>query len=262
MDRKLIICVSFGSSYEETIKKTIDVIESDLKNKFKDYDLRRAFTSPTIIKKLEKRGIFIDSLKAALEKAKKDGYKCVYIQPTHLIAGFEYDKINETVNSFENAFKEIKLGVPLLNDREDVKKVCSVFADENPFDDDEALIIMGHGTEHDADIVYKKSQEVFRHFGYENIFVSTVEGELSIENVSKKVLKKGYKKAVLIPFMLVCGEHATNDMAGDDEDSWKNILISKGFDVRIVFKGMGEYKGVRDLIAEHLQKLLNYCLIL
>ena len=258
MDRKLIICVSFGSSYEETIKKTIDVIESDLKNKFKDYDLRRAFTSPTIIKKLEKRGIFIDSLKAALERAEKDGYEYVHVQPTHLIAGFEYDKIKETVNSFENSFKEIKLGVTLLNDREDVKKVCSVFADENPFDDDEALIIMGHGTEHDADIVYKKAQEVFRHFGYENIFVSTVEGDLSIENISNKAFKKGYKKAVLIPFMLVCGEHAANDMAGDEEDSWKNILISKGFDVRIVFKGMGEYKGVRGLIAEHLEKLLNY----
>lgn len=257
MSKKAIVCVSFGSSYENTVEKTIKKIEEDFAKEFSGFEIRRAFTSSMIIGVLKKRGIETDNLPLALEKLEKEGFNEVYVQPTHFIAGHEYEKLKKQADEFKNKFDVLKVGVPLLFDEKDIENVCKITAEEISPSEDEALVLMGHGTDHSVNYVYTKTDEMFKKLGCKNIFVGTVEALPDIGSVINMVEEKGFKKAVLSPFMLVCGDHANNDMWGDEDDSWKNSFIKKGFETRVVLKGMGEYENIRKIIVSHAHKYLG-----
>lgn len=221
---------------------------------YPDYEVRRAFTSQIIIDKLKVRdGIEIDNVKQAMDRLVADGIKEVIIQPTHVMNGFEYDDIVSEVTQYKDKFDTFKIGKNLLSSDEDYDTIASVITDETKSyaSDDTAIVFMGHGTEHEANATYAKLLQVITNKGVKNFFIGTVEAEPSLEDVMKLTQDAGVKKVVLEPFMIVAGDHANNDMAGDEEGSWKTEFEKAGFEVECVIKGLGQMKGIQDLIVKH-----------
>lgn len=250
--KKAILVVSFGTSYHETRRKTIEACENKIKESFEGYDFYRAFTSRMIINKLRKRdNMFIDNPSEALEKLYNDGYKEVVIQSLHIICGEEYNKLKDMVAEYEDKFEKISIGRPLLTYIDDYREtVEAVRKDLDNMDIDEAVVFMGHGTEHESHASYPAIEYMFRDYGI-NAFVGTVEGYPEIEQVIKRLKDNNIKTVDLIPFMLVAGDHAINDMAGEDEDSWKSILEKEGFKVKVHLKGLGENPYIQDQFKNH-----------
>ena len=250
--KKAILVVSFGTSYHETRKKTIEVCENKIKESFKDYDFYRAFTSGMIINKLKKRdNMFIDNPSEALEKLYNAGYKEVVVQSLHIICGDEYNKLKDMVAQYEDKFDKIPIGRPLLTYIDDYREtVEAVKKDLDKMDIDEAVVFMGHGTEHESHSSYPAIEYMFRDYGI-NAFVGTVEGYPELEQVIKKLKNRNIKTVDLLPFMLVAGDHAINDMASDEEDSWKTILEKEGFNVKVHVKGLGENPYIQEKFKNH-----------
>ena len=250
--KKAILVVSFGTSYHETRKKTIEVCENKIKESFKDYDFYRAFTSGMIINKLKKRdNMFIDNPSEALEKLYNAGYKEVVVQSLHIICGDEYNKLKDMVVQYEDKFDKISIGRPLLTYIDDYREtVEAVKKDLDKMDIDEAVVFMGHGTEHESHSSYPAIEYMFRDYGI-NAFVGTVEGYPELEQVIKKLKNRNIKTVDLLPFMLVAGDHAINDMASDEEDSWKTILEKEGFNVKVHVKGLGENPYIQEKFKNH-----------
>ena len=257
--KKGIIVVSFGTTYEETRKLCIESIENRIKEQYKDYLVLRAFTSQMVINKLKSRdNYFVDNPREALERMKESGIKNIYIQPLHIISGHEYEKLLRQVNDFlnENQNFYIKIGKPLLYDELDYYKVVQGL---NLLDrkENEGIVFMGHGTDHEADASYEKLERTFREKGYENVYIGTVEGSITIENIIPKLKANGIEKIKLRPFMLVAGDHAINDMASDEEDSWKSILEFNGFNVEVSLQGLGELETIQNIYLEHLENIMD-----
>ena len=250
--KKAILVVSFGTSYHETRKKTIEACENKIKESFKDYDFYRAFTSGMIINKLKKRdNMFIDNPSEALEKLYNAGYQEVVVQSLHIICGDEYNKLKDTVAQYEDKFDKISIGRPLLTYIDDYREtVEAVKKDLDKMDIDEAVVFMGHGTEHESHSSYPAIEYMFRDYGI-NAFVGTVEGYPELEQVIKKLKNRNIKTVDLLPFMLVAGDHAINDMASDEEDSWKTILEKEGFNVKVHVKGLGENPYIQEKFKNH-----------
>ena len=250
--KKAILVVSFGTSYHETRKKTIEACENKIKESFKDYDFYRAFTSGMIINKLKKRdNMFIDNPSEALEKLYNAGYKEVVVQSLHIICGDEYNKLKDMVAQYEDKFDKISIGRPLLTYIDDYREtVEAVKKDLDKMDIDEAVVFMGHGTEHESHSSYPAIEYMFRDYGI-NAFVGTVEGYPELEQVIKKLKNRNIKTVDLLPFMLVAGDHAINDMASDEEDSWKTILEKEGFNVKAHVKGLGENPYIQEKFKNH-----------
>ena len=250
--KKAILVESFGTSYHETRKKTIEVCENKIKESFKDYDFYRAFTSGMIINKLKKRdNMFIDNPSEALEKLYNAGYKEVVVQSLHIICGDEYNKLKDMVAQYEDKFDKISIGRPLLTYIDDYREtVEAVKKDLDKMDIDEAVVFMGHGTEHESHSSYPAIEYMFRDYGI-NAFVGTVEGYPELEQVIKKLKNRNIKTVDLLPFMLVAGDHAINDMASDEEDSWKTILEKEGFNVKVHVKGLGENPYIQEKFKNH-----------
>ena len=250
--KKAILVVSFGTSYHETRKKTIEACENKIKESFKDYDFYRAFTSGMIINKLKKRdNMFIDNPSEALEKLYNAGYKEVVVQSLHIICGDEYNKLKDMVAQYEDKFDKISIGRPLLTYIDDYREtVEAVKKDLDKMDIDEAVVFMGHGTEHESHSSYPAIEYMFRDYGI-NAFVGTVEGYPELEQVIKKLKNRNIKTVDLLPFMLVAGDHAVNDMASDEEDSWKTILEKEGFNVKVHVKGLGENPYIQEKFKNH-----------
>ncbi len=257
MSKKAILAVSFGTSYHETMEKTIGFIEKKISEKYRECDIFRAFTSSIIVKKLKCEGFDINGVKDELNRILNLGYEECYIQPTHMIAGIEYEKVLREAEEFKNKFKVLKVGKPLFQTTEDLKKLVKILGENVKYSDGEAVVLMGHGSEHCVNTVYAALDYMFKDFGYENFFVGTVEAYPDLETVLKFVKAKGYKKAVLMPLLMVAGDHALNDMAGDDDDSWVNIFNSNGVEARAVVKGIGEYAQVAEIYIEHIKEYLN-----
>lgn len=253
MPKKALLVISFGTSYNETREKTITAIENNLRADYPDYDFRRAFTSRMIIKKLKERdGEHIDIPHEALEKIKAEGYTEVVCQTTHVINGYEYDLTINELKKFEDDFDVLTIGTPLLTTIEDYQQVAQIAIEELPtLKEGEALVYMGHGSDHHANATYPAMDYTFKHLGYKNAFMGTVEGFPSLDDIIPQLKEKNYHKIYLAPFMIVAGDHALNDMAGDDEDSWKNILEAEGFEVECVLKGLGQFKGIQDMFLAH-----------
>ncbi len=250
--KKAILVASFGTSYEDTCVKNIDAVEKTVRDNFSDYTIYSAFTSEMIRKKLAKTGKIIENVPTALEKMKTDGISEVVILPTHLIYGIEYEKVCTQANNFKHDFKAIRVAKPLLSDVDIINRVLQIITEHNTIEDDEAIVLMGHGSEHYANMVYPAMNYVAQDFGFNNVFTCTVEGYPEIDSIIKMLKNKNYKKVLLTPLMLVAGDHANNDMASNDDDSLKSVLEHSGFIVRCIVKGLGEYKEIREIYCENI----------
>lgn len=252
--KPVLLVVSFGTSYNESRDVTIGAIEAALQEAYPDYEVRRAFTSQIIIDKLKERdGLDIDNVTEAMERLTADGVKTVVIQPTHVMSGFEYDDVVSEVSGYADQFDSFKLGKTLLADDGDYDRLITVLTGELKAysAEDTAIVFMGHGTEHPANATYGKLQEKLIAAGFSRYFVGTVEAAPSLEDVLTLAKESGAKKVVLTPLMIVAGDHANNDMAGDDEDSWKSQFTAAGFEVECLFRGLGQYEGVQQMIVDH-----------
>lgn len=257
--KKGIIVVSFGTTYEETRKLCIESIEDRVREQYKGFFISRAFTSQMVINKLKNRDNYhVDNPKEALEKMKANGVKEIYIQPLHIILGHEYEKLLRQVEEFlkNNKDYSIKIGKPLLYNDEDYKKVVEGLR-LSDVKAKEGIVFMGHGTDHEKDISYDKLEKAFREKGYENVYIATVEGRVTLEDIIPKLKDKGIQKVVLKPLMLVAGDHAINDMASEEEHSWKSILEREGFNVKPILKGLGQLEKIQDIYLEHLEKIMD-----
>lgn len=258
-NRKAILVVSFGTSYEATRKATIEAIETDIAQAYPDYRLYRAWTSKMILAKLKKRdNLHINNVKEAMEEMIADGITDVIIQPTHVINGIENELMKEDALSYRESFHSIRFGTPLLTSEEDNQTVIHAIAEEFSYlKEDEVLVLMGHGTTHYSNAIYAALDYTFKDKGHPNIFLGTVEAYPSMQSLLKMVRSYAPRKVVLAPFMIVAGDHAKNDMAGDDPESWYSQFVKEGFQVEPVLKGLGEYKGIRDLFVKHVADTLQ-----
>lgn len=255
--KKAILAVSFGTSHNDTRKITIDAIEQDMQAAFPDYALYRAWTSKMIIKKVNARdGVHIFTVKEAMEQMLQDGITDVLVQPTHVINGIENDLMKEDALAYQEQFHSISFGDPLLTSEQDnlavIEAITSEFKD---LEKDDVLVLMGHGTTHYANAIYAALDYTFKDKGYSNIFLGTVEAYPTMESLLKMVHAYKPKKVVLAPFMIVAGDHAKNDMASDEPDSWYSQFKAEGYEVEPVLKGLGEYSGIRKLFIEHLKAI-------
>ncbi len=257
--KKAILAVSFGTSHNDTREVTIDAIEKDMQAAFPEYPLYRAWTSKMIINKVNKRDhVHIDTVKEAMERMRADGITDVLVQPTHVINGIENDIMKEEALSYREDFHSISFGDPLLTSEQDNREVIGAVAEEfSHLKDDEVLVLMGHGTTHYANSIYAALDYTFKDRGHKNIFLGTVEAYPSMDSIMKLVKEYDPSKVVLAPFMIVAGDHAKNDMAGDDPESWYSQFKDAGYEVEAVIKGLGEYPGIRKILVNHLKALEN-----
>lgn len=269
-----ILVVSFGTSFNDSRVKDIGGIEKAIAAANPDYSVRRAFTAQIIINHIQARdGEKIDNVDQALTRAVDNGVKNLLIQPTHLMHGAEYDELVETVNKYADSFETVKISEPLLGEvgadatiiNEDKQTVAKEITNaalldagfeslEKAADEQTAFVFMGHGTSHAAKVTYSQMQTQMNELGYKNVFVGTVEGEpeeTSCENVITAVQEAGYTKVILRPLMVVAGDHANNDMAGDDEDSWKSMFEAAGLSVDCQIAGLGRIENVKALYVQH-----------
>ena len=256
---KELLVVSFGTSFNDSRRLTIGGIEAAIDEAVEDYSVRRGFTAQIIIDHVERRdGIHIDNVTEALDRAVANGVKILVVQPTHLMHGFEYDELMETLAGYAESFDTVVVAEPLLTSDEDFDRVADILIDiTKNFDDGKtAIVYMGHGTEHEYNKVYAQMQDVLTAKGAGNCYVGTVEAEPSLEDVMAAIEGKGYTRVVLRPMMVVAGDHANNDMAGDEEDSWKAILTEAGYEVECVLEGLGQVPEIQQIYVEHAQAAL------
>lgn len=258
-ERKAILIVSFGTTYNDTRMVTIDAIEKEIQSTYPDFLVYRAWTSKVIRNKvLHREGVKIMSVTEAMEKMKKDGITEVILQPTHVINGIENDSMKEEASLFQKEFDSIKFGNPLLTDELDYDNLIQIIAEEFQYlKQDEVLVLMGHGTDHYVNSVYAALDYKFKDKGYSNVFVGTVEAYPSIETVINKVAEYFPKKVILTPFMIVAGEHANEDMSGQGADSWYSQFKNAGYEVKCVLKGLGEYPAIRQLFVQHVANVMG-----
>lgn len=260
-EKKAILVVSFGTSYNDSRDATIGAIEEALGDEFEDYEVRRAFTSQTIIDILKEReDLEIDNVEEALDRAVEDGIKTLVVQPTHLMAGYEYTDLADLLKEYEDKFDQLTLAKPLLDSDDDFNAVVKAITEKTKsYDDGEtAICFMGHGTEADSNGVYAKLQKKLTEEGYENYYIGTVEAEPSLDTIVKALKENGkYKKVVLEPLMVVAGDHANNDMAGDEEDSWKTVLKKEGYEVECILEGLGQIPTIQDIYVAHTQTAMD-----
>lgn len=254
MGKQALMVVSFGTSYDVALP-AIENIERICKEAYPDHDFYRAWTSGMIIRKLARtKNIIIHNPEEVMEHLAREGYEEVLCQPTHIINGVENDKMISMLMKFRDKIPSIKIGSPLFTEQKDYEKVCEIVMKElgAPLGEDEAFVLMGHGTDHHANSAYCQFENTLRNNGYENVYVGTVEGFPDIDYVIDRLKKKGVKKATLMPLMIVAGDHARNDLAGEEEDSWKSIMEKEGFETSIILKGLGEIDAIGDVLVEHL----------
>ena len=256
MSKKALLVVSFGTSFDEALPAIVN-IEETCKKAFPEYDFFRAFTSGMIIRKLKKtRQQIIHSPEEIMEQLAGAGYEEVICQPTHIINGMEYEKMMNMLAPYKAKIPLIRVGTPLLTEEEDYKKACEIVMKEIklPMAEDEAFVLMGHGTEHFANSAYCQFENMLRDLGYENTYVGTVEGFPGLDYVIRRLKLRQIKKVYLMPLMIVAGDHARNDLAGAEEDSWDSILKAEGFETQIILKGLGEIDAIAEMFVEHLRQ--------
>ena len=277
-----LLAVSFGTSYNDSRVEDIKGIEDALQEAYPDWSVRRAFTSQIIINHIQARdGECIDNMDQALERAVKNNVKNLIVQPTHLMHGAEYDELVKAVERYQDKFESVKFSEPLLgevgsdasainSDKEAVAKAVTAQAVETAGydsldaakEDGTAFVFMGHGTSHTAKVSYSQMQTQMQVLGYDNVFIGTVEGEpeeTSCEAIIEAVKNAGYKKVILRPLMVVAGDHANNDMAGEDEDSWKSLFENSGFfeQVDVQIAGLGGIEAIQQIYVDHTATVID-----
>lgn len=250
-----LLVVSFGTSFNDNRAATIGAVEAAMEKAFPEYSVRRGFTADTIIEHIARRdGEIIDGVKEALDRAKANGVKNLVVQPTHLMNGWEYGDLVKELEKREADFESVKIGAPLLTTDDDFAKTAQAMVDAAAAlaqDGKTAVCYMGHGTEAASNSVYARMQKVLRDGGHDNYFIGSVEAAPTAEDLVKLVKEGGYEKVVLRPMMIVAGDHANNDMAGEDADSWKSVFAAAGFEVQCEIRGLGELKEIQDILIAH-----------
>ena len=277
-----ILVVSFGTSFNDSRVADIKGIEDAIQKAYPDWSVRRAFTAQIIINHVEARdGESIDNMQQALDRAVANGVKNLVVQPTHLMHGAEYDELTEAVEAYKDQFESVKIAEPLLGEvgsdasviNEDKKAVAEILTAEAVSvagydsldaakEDGTAFVFMGHGTSHAAKVSYSQMQAQMQDLGYDNVFIGTVEGEpeeTACEAIIEAAAEAGYTKIVLRPLMVVAGDHANNDMAGEDEDSWVSMFTASGkfesVDTQIF--GLGEIAAIQDIYVNHTAAVID-----
>lgn len=273
---KEILVVSFGTSFNDSRTADIKGIEDALQEAYPEWSVRRAFTAQIIINHVQARdGEKIDNVDQALERAVKNGVKQLVVQPTHLMHGAEYDELLESVEAYQEQFESVTVAEPLLGEvgsdasvvNEDKKAVAEAIAAEAAFDagyedldgakaDGTAFVFLGHGTSHTAKVSYSQMQTQMKALGYDNVWIGTVEGEpeeTECGQVIEAVSQAGYQKVILRPLMVVAGDHANNDMAGEDEDSWLSMFQASGKfeEIETQISGLGSIPAIQKLYIDH-----------
>ena len=263
--KKALVVVSFGTTFEEARQNDIEGIENALKKAFPDREFRRAFTSKIVMKRmLENQGIKVNDLETTLKELKAEGYEDILIQPTHLIHGEEYEgKVLGTVSKFEKEFAKVSVGKPLMTDEKDYAIVATALATQFPaLEKDEAVIFMGHGSPRDNNKsfgnTYKTLQAAFDAEKM-SVLIGVVEevDHPNFEDMYAMFKERGYKSAVFMPLMVVSGDHANNDMAGDEEDSWKSMIEKDGYKTKVRFGGIGRNVAIQAIYVEHALEALK-----
>ena len=275
-----LLVVSFGTSFNDSRVADIKGIEDALQAAYPDWSVRRAFTAQIIINHIQARdGEKIDNMTQALDRAVANGVKNLVVQPTHLMHGAEYDEMCEAIEAYKDQFESVSIAEPMLGevgsdatvinaDKEAVAKAIPAAAvSEAGFESLEAakdagtaFVFMGHGTAHVAKVTYSQMQTQMQNLGYENVFIGTVEGEpeeTACEAVIEAVKAAGYTNVVLRPLMVVAGDHANNDMAGSEDDSWKTMFEAAGFTVDCQIHGLGEIADVQALYVAHTKAAID-----
>lgn len=255
MSKKALMVVSFGTTYPEA-RRAIENLEERLCGAFPGYDFYRAFTSRMVADKIEREeGVHIPSPAELLEQLAANGYEEVRCQSLHVIFGQEYEKLMEQLRPFCGRFARLLAGAPLLWDTQDYLRLTRALLGGMPrLAEDEAYVFMGHGTEHPANAAYALVENCFRYHGAERIYVGTVEGFPNLEYVLARLHRREVDRVHLAPLMIVAGDHAQNDLAGEGEDSWKSRLQSEGYDVEIHLTGLGELAAVGDIFTDHCRQ--------
>ena len=275
-----LLVVSFGTSFNDSRAQDIKGIEDALQEAYPEWSVRRAFTAQIIINHIQARdGEKIDNMEQALERAAANGVKNLIVQPTHLMHGAEYDEMSETLAGYLDQFESVAIAEPLLGPvganasvvNED-KAAVALYITQQAVEDSEydtreeaaedgtAFVFMGHGTAHIAKVSYSQMASQMKELEFDNIFIGTVEGEpesTSAESIIEAVQEAGYTKVILRPLMVVAGDHANNDMAGDDEDSWKSMFEEAGFEVNCQIAGLGRIPMVQDLYILHTAEVMS-----
>ena len=277
-----LLVVSFGTSFNDSRAEDVKGIEDALAEAYPDWSVRRAFTAQIIINHVEARDDeVIDNMQQALDRAVENGVKNLVVQPTHLMHGAEYDEMTEAINGYKDKFESVAIAEPMLGEvgddatviNDDKKAVAQAITDEAckeaGFDSMDAaaeagtaFVFMGHGTSHTANITYDQMQTQMENLGFKNAFIGTVEGkpeDTACDKVIEKVKEAGYKNVVLRPLMVVAGDHANNDMAGDDEDSWKSQFVASGNfeNVDTQIAGLGRIEAVQQLYVDHTKAAID-----
>ena len=277
-----ILVVSFGTSFNNSRAADIKGIEDALQAAYPDWSVRRAFTAQIIINHVQARdGEKIDNVNQALDRAVNNGVKNLIVQPTHLMHGAEYDELIGELDNYKDQFESVQVAEPLLGEvgadatviNADKKAVAEILTAEAvktagydsldaAKEDGTAFVFMGHGTSHTAKVSYSQMQTQMQELGYDNVFIGTVEGEpeeTACEAVIDAAAEAGYTKVILRPLMVVAGDHANNDMAGGDEDSWVSMFKASGkFDsVDTQIAGLGEIEGIQQIYVEHTADAMN-----
>ena len=277
-----LLVVSFGTSFNDSRAEDVKGIEDALAEAYPDWSVRRAFTAQIIINHVEARDDeVIDNMQQALDRAVENGVKNLVVQPTHLMHGAEYDEMTEAINGYKDKFESVAIAEPMLGEvgddatviNDDKKAVAQAITDaackEAGFDSMDAaaeagtaFVFMGHGTSHTANVTYDQMQTQMENLGFKNAFIGTVEGkpeDTACDKVIEKVKEAGYKNVVLRPLMVVAGDHANNDMAGDEEDSWKSQFVASGNfeNVDTQIAGLGRIEAVEQLYVDHTKAAID-----
>ena len=277
-----LLVVSFGTSFNDSRAEDIKGIEDALQEAYPDWSVRRAFTAQIIINHVQARDDEqIDNMQQALDRAVANGVKNLVVQPTHLMHGAEYDEMVEAIDAYKDKFESVAIAEPMLGEvgddatviNDDKAAVAQAITDEAvkeagydnmeaAAEDGTAFVFMGHGTSHTANVTYDQMQTQMDNLGFTNAFIGTVEGEpedTACDEVINKVKDAGFKKVILRPLMVVAGDHANNDMAGDDDDSWKSMFEASGdFDeIDCQIEGLGRIDAVEQLYVAHTQAAID-----
>ncbi len=256
MKKKAIIVTSFGTSYIDVLKRSIAMVEEEVALKFPDFEVRRAFTSGMVRKSLEKKeGIKTKSLEEVLGDLKEEAFDEVYIQPLHIIPGEEYnEKILAPARDFAKDFEILRTGKSLLYSTEDYFRAIEALKEQIPeTSEKKAVILMGHGASHPANSSYAALQYKIND-QIPHVYIANIEGYPELDDIMEKI--SSYEELLLMPLMLVAGDHAINDMAGDEEDSWKSILTDKGYKVEVYLKGLGENPAIRKIYLDYIDEII------
>lgn len=254
-DKAALLMVHFGTTHDDTRALTIDAINAKAKEAFKDIEIREAWTSRIVMRRMKVRGVEKQNPIEALKKLKADGYTHILIQSTNIIEGIEMESLRKDVAEMKASFKDIRIGNPLLYTPEDYEAVIAAITPKGAKEG--ATVLVGHGTYTPATAQYAMMDYMLKEKGFQNFFVGTIEGYPSFDTMEAQVKASGAKRILLMPFMFVAGDHAKNDIAGD----WKEELEKKGYEVNVFMEGLGQNPDIQQIFIDHARFMAKHKMI-